>query len=171
MQERALPVGIASNRTKAITPTMKAAPITPAPTALTVTRPARGAQKRLKITPKAGNSSISPSGKLSAISSPPHQVEFIGVDRAAVTEDGQDYSQADRRFGRCHGHDEEDNCLPVHGTPGPAQRHKRQVDRVEHQLDRHKDDDNVAAQHNPGHADTKQDRAERHEVAGRDHYG
>src|SRR5579862_2426673 len=158
VETSAAPAGIASRRRKAIAPATKAAPITPAPTALTVPRLVRGPRNRLKTTPRAGKSSISPRGKFAAIS-PPHQVEFIRVDRGAVAENGQDDAQPNRGFGGRHHHDEKDDGLTVDGTPRPAQRDEGQVDRVEHQLDRHEDDDDVAPQHHAGHADTEQDRA------------
>src|SRR5579875_977697 len=171
VHQSAPPGAIASRRANAITPTTKAAPITPAPTALTVPRPARRPKNRLKTTPIAGNSRISPRGKFSAIALPAHQVDFVRVDRLAVAENHQNDSQADGRLGCRHRHHEEDDRLPVDVAPGAAQRDEGQVDGVEHQLDRHEDDDYVAAQQNAEHADTEQNRAEPHKIAGRDHHG
>ena len=65
--------------------------------------------------------------------------------------------QADRRFGGGDGHDEERDDLAVHGPEVAADGDERQVDRVQHDLDRQQHRDQVAAQEHAGGADREQE--------------
>src|SRR5208282_5909474 len=101
--------------------------------------------------------------------SPSHQSQVVGVDGFTIAENRDDDAQANRRFGRRDSHYEEHDHLAVHRTEPAAERDEGEVYRVEHQLDRHEHHENVAADDDAGHADRKDDRAERHHVAERNH--
>ena len=66
-------------------------------------------------------------------------------------------ARPDGRFGRGHRHDEEHDDLPVDGCRRyRSDRDERQVDRVQHDLDREQDRDQVAPQEHARRADGKQ---------------
>ena len=51
----------------------------------------------------------------------------------------------------------------------PGQGHKRQVDGVEHEFNRHEDNNDITAQENARHADSEQDAAQNEMITGWDH--
>src|SRR4029077_16501837 len=67
--------------------------------------------------------------------------------------------------GRDH-HDEEGDDLPVYLAVLAREGDKRQVDRVQHELDAHEDDHRVAADQDSHRTDHEQDHGERHVVSG-----
>ena len=60
--------------------------------------------------------------------------------------------QPDSGFGGGHDHDEEDKDLPADLMPLVGKGDKGQVDRVQHQLDRHEDGNDVALDEECAHA-------------------
>ena len=72
------------------------------------------------------------------------EVELVYIDRLHIPEEGNDDCQTHRHFRSCHGHDKKDKDLPVQRVEEPGKSHEAQIDRVEHQLDGHEDDDGVA---------------------------
>src|SRR5579862_2166321 len=71
-----------------------------------------------------------------------------------------DDREADHDLGRGHHQHEEDEHLPVDGAVKPRERDQREVDRVEHQLDRHEDDERGAAHQHARGAHGEQHRAQ-----------
>src|SRR5215471_2945301 len=78
--------------------------------------------------------------------SPFERRERVRVQRFLVPEERDDDRQARRGFSRRHGHDEEHDDLPVDRSEIAIDRDERQVDGVQHHLDREQDRDEVAAQ-------------------------
>src|SRR5689334_19756286 len=83
--------------------------------------------------------------------------EGFGVQRLAVTEQGDDDREADGGFRGGDGHHEEHDDLAVGGAERAAEGDEREVHRVQHDLDRQQDRDQVAADEHAGGADRKQD--------------
>src|SRR5258707_10263242 len=54
--------------------------------------------------------------------------------------------------------------------PNLAKRHEREIDGVEHQLDGHKNGDDVALEDEGDYAESEQDGAENHVIVRRDHF-
>src|ERR1035437_854929 len=96
--------------------------------------------------PTSGRSGISSSMR----ASPLQRRKRIGVERLAVTEQPDHNRQPDRGFGGRDGHHEEHDDLPVRGAERAAERHKRQIHRVQHDLDRQQHRDDVAAHEHAG---------------------
>src|SRR5262245_31412332 len=113
--------------------------------------------------PTRGRSGISSS------MSPLQRRERIGAERLPVAEERNHERQPDGRLGRRDGHDEEHDDLPVDGAAVAADRHEHQVHRVQHDLDRQEDRDQVAAEEHAGGPDREQDSGKRQEIGVRDH--
>src|SRR5258706_12828080 len=79
------------------------------------------------------------------VSSALQRVELVDVDRRAVAEQHHEDREADGRFGRGHGEDEEDEHLALHVAQVVRERDEVQVDREQHQLDAHQEHDQVLA--------------------------
>src|SRR3954451_24476897 len=73
-----------------------------------------------------------------------------------MPEERDDQREADRRFGGGDGHDEKGDDLPVDRPAIPPDGDERDVHRVEHDLDREQDRDQVAAQEHAGGANRKE---------------
>src|SRR5262245_14938447 len=101
--------------------------------------------------------------------SPFERRKSVGIQRLAVSEERNDQREADRRLSRGHGHDEERDDLPVEVAGVAAEGDERQVHRVQHDLDRQKDRDQVLPQEHTGRADGKQRGRENQIVAQRNH--
>src|SRR5690606_21339504 len=88
------------------------------------------------------------------------------VDRAAVAEQRDQDRQADRRLRGGHRQDEEHEDLPRLVAEVAREGHEVDVDREQHQLDRHQQDDDVlAVEEDARDADAEQHRAQRKVVA------
>src|SRR5688572_11637806 len=93
---------------------------------------------------------------------PSHQIHFVDVDRFLVPVERQDDAQADGGLGGRDGDDEYREHLADAVLQLIRKRHQIDVDGVQNQLDRHEDDDDVAAQHDAGDADHEQRRRQQH---------
>ena len=69
-----------------------------------------------------------------------------------------------------HRDHKKDYYLSINRPISPAQGNERQVDGIQHQFDRHKHHDDVAADQNPYHSDGEQDCAEHQEIADGRHF-
>src|SRR5690348_10052855 len=98
-------------------------------------------------------------------------VELVHVNLAAGAEDGDDDGEADHHLGGGDGQHEEDEHPALHRVQEVRERHEREVDGVEHQLDGHEHHQRVAAHEHADRADGEEQRAddqigvERHSVA------
>src|SRR5690606_2970080 len=98
--------------------------------------------------------------------SPLQRVEFGDVDGAVVAEQGDQDRQADRGLRGGHGQDEEDEDLPGLVAEVARERDEIDIDREQHQLDRHQQDDHVLpVEEDACDADAEQRGAEREIVA------
>src|SRR6266853_2825846 len=113
--------------------------------------------------PTNGNSGISSS------MSPLQASERLGVQRLAMAEQADDDREADGGFGCGHGHHEEHDDLAVGCAERAAERDEAQVHRVQHDLDREQDRDDVAADQHTRRADGEQDCRQDEVVAERRH--
>src|SRR6478752_210464 len=119
--------------------------------------------KALTRKPPNGSSGISAS-----TSSPLQRSKGFGVEGLAMPEQADHERQADRGFSRGNGHDEEGDDLPVDGALLAAKRDEGQVHGIQHDLDRHQQRDQVAAQEHARRADGKQ-QARQHQVVAQRH--
>src|SRR5581483_4396657 len=92
------------------------------------------------------------------------RVEVLDVDGIEVAEKHHQDREADRRLGRRHREDEKYEHLAGGVAEEVREGDEVQVDGEQHQLDRHQQNDQVAAvEEDPDHADREQDRAQ-HQV-------
>src|SRR2546423_523926 len=77
--------------------------------------------------------------------SAPHHPDVLDLDRAAVAEIDDQDREADRRLGRRHGQHEHREDLANEIVEDDREGDEVDVDREQHQLDRHHDDDDVLA--------------------------
>src|SRR5215218_522499 len=82
--------------------------------------------------------------------------ERFGVERFAMPEQADHERETDRGFGGRHRHHEEGDDLAIDRAPLAPERDEREIDGVQHDLDRHQQRDQVAAQEHAGSADRKQ---------------
>src|ERR1700730_14519652 len=137
-----------------------------APAAALLTRRPRKAFSR---NPANGNSGIRTS--ISARFPLPFQRrERVRVERLAMPEETDHDGEPDGGLGRRDRHHEEHDDLPVDSAQGPAEGDEGQVHRVQHDLDRQENRDQVAAKENPGRTGGEQDRREHEGVVERGHY-
>src|SRR5262249_2052067 len=151
--------GARSSVSTAVSATANARATTPGATIVTRRRALPNATANRK--PTSGSAGISHSVELritsaSCIVSPAQDGELVGVDRRTVAERGDDDREADRGFGGGDRHHEEHDHLAVHRAELTGERDERQVDRVQHELDRHEDDDDVAAHEHADRADREE---------------
>src|SRR5262245_20605498 len=106
----------------------------------------------LTAAPNAGSRGISQMYCMSEA----HQVHFVDVDGLYVAVEGQDDAETDGRFGRGDGDDENREHLADGVALLLRIGNQVDVDRVENQLDRHEDDDDVPADHDADDADDEQ---------------
>src|SRR5581483_2440886 len=137
------------------------APHATAPDALLVMRRPTLALTRNPTNGRSGISSSTPS--------PLQRREGIGIERLAVAEQADHNREADLRFCCGDGHDEEHDDLTVRAAERSPERDERQVDRVQHDLDRQEDRDQVAAHEHPRRANGEQDGRQHQVVVERRH--
>src|SRR5205807_1421963 len=77
--------------------------------------------------------------------SAPHHPDVLDLDRAAIAEIDDQDSQTDCRLGRRHGQDEHREDLADQIVEHDREGDEVDVDREQHQFDRHHDDDDVLA--------------------------
>src|SRR5687767_6810869 len=114
--------------------------------------------------PRSGNSGISAS-----TTSPLERPECVGVERFAVAEQRDHDCQAHRGLGGRHGHHEEGDDLAVDIAAKAPEGDERQVHRVQHDLDRQQNRDQVLAQEHAGRADREEDRRDDQVMTERNH--
>src|SRR5688500_18116739 len=123
--------GVPSICMTAASDTPNAASITPDAIAPETPRDRRRPKVALIRKPRNGSPGISSSTR-----SPLQRGIGVGTERLAMPEERNHEGQADRGLGRRHGHDEERDDLPVDAALIAAERDERQVDGVEHDLNR-----------------------------------
>src|SRR6185312_2077197 len=158
--------GMPARRATAATDTANDRMIAPQATAPAAPLLMRRPKLELTRKPASGKRAIS-----SSMRSPLQAREGVGGQRLAMTEHADEDREADRGFGGGDGHDEEHDDLPVGGAERPAERDEAQVHRVQHDLDRQKDRDEVAADEHAGRADGEQNRREHEVVVQCRHHG
>src|SRR5215469_11526886 len=84
------------------------------------------------------------------------QVDLVHVERLARTEDGDDDGEAYGGFGGSDDHHKKDEDLSGDLVPHMREGDEGEVDRVEHQFDRHEDGDDIALDEKTGDADGKE---------------
>src|SRR5262245_28238008 len=99
--------------------------------------------------------------------SPFQEADVVHVDAVAVAEHRQDHGQAHGDLACGHGDGEDGEDLAVDGVQLPAESDEVQVGRVHHQLDRHQDDDGVAARQDSHDADREEEQADDEDLARR----
>src|SRR5262245_64670187 len=120
------------------------------------TNPAKGS---------SGSRGISPS-----TISPLEQVQLVHLNRFLVAEQRDDDGEADRDLAGGDADDEGRERLTrqVGDLPETGEGDEVEVRRVEHQLDRHEDDDRVAAREDAEHADREEHDREQEQMVGSD---
>src|SRR5918999_869834 len=108
------------------------------------------AWKRLMRSSRSAIATTAPAGAkrqihAAAITSPSERRELVHVEVDAVARHGHDQPQADDRLGGCDHHDGEREDLPVAVAGMARERDKREVSRVQHDLEREQDDQRAAA--------------------------
>src|SRR5262245_52859609 len=139
--------------------TANAAPTEPTPMTPTSFRGMRPAPSPFRIAPRSGSVGTS-QRRLKDIASALQEVDVVHVGGLLVPEDRDENGETDRHFRRGHRHDEEDEDVPVHGAVLPREGHEREVHRVQHQLDRHEDDERAPSDQHADHADREEDRGQ-----------
>ena len=77
----------------------------------------------------------------------------------------QQQRQADRNFRRCHRQDEDEHDLPIWLSPSRARYDEGKACCVQHDLDRHQDEEQVTTHEKPDQSQRKQDCRQRQAVA------
>src|SRR3989442_398672 len=127
------------------------------------TRRDRKRAPRRPFTAKPAKGRSGTSQSRCSIMSPAHQAGVLHVGREAPAEQRDDDGEPDGGLGRGHRHDEEDEHLTGHRLVVVREGDERQVDRIEHQLDAHQDDDGVASDQHADAADREQERGDEQE--------
>src|SRR5690554_1877263 len=96
-------------------------------------------KKPARIAPTSGRNTMATSNTASAL----HHVDVFDGDGAAVAEIDHQDRQADGRFRGRHGQDEEGKDLANEIIQVGREGHQIDVDRKQHELDRHQDHDDV----------------------------
>src|ERR1035441_5474342 len=94
------------------------------------------------------------------------EANWIDVEGLPGSIDGDDDGEADGGFGGGDHHYEEDEDLAADLVPHVGEGDEGQVDRVEHQLNRDEDGDDVALDEEGGNADGEEHRGEDEVVCG-----
>src|ERR1039458_378559 len=135
----------------------------------------RRPKKSITAAPMSGTSGISQmrSRKFIVTSSswsglPFQEIDLVDQHRLLIAEQRDENAQTYGRLGHGHGDHKDRENLPVERLQVAAEGHQVQVDGVENQLDRHHDDDDIAAQQNAEGADEQQSDAEDQVVSGCD---
>lgn len=74
------------------------------------------------------------------------EIDFGNVNGLLIPENGDNDRESDCGLSGCHRDHEKDEYLPGCIAHVLSQGHQRQVDRVEHELDRHKDDNHISSE-------------------------
>src|SRR5512140_2528671 len=135
----------------------KASSTLPMATAFTKVFDARRPARPFTRKPASGSVGISQRCCIGSVLQVAH---FIDFQRRAILEHRQDDRQADRGLSRRHHHHKEGVDMAIRLPQLIGEGDKAQVDRVQHQLDRHEHGDDVAAEYEAGHAQPKQNGAE-----------
>ena len=138
---------------------------TPIGTISAAARPNRSCRRRpnsaVKAKPRMGRSGISGTSVSYGIVRAPltHRVVLVDERRLLVPVDRDHDREAHRRLCRRCRHDDQRDGARLRGEPRDecAKRDEREIDRIEHQLDRHEHADRVAAGEEPERADGEQD--------------
>src|SRR5262245_17013796 len=85
------------------------------------------------------------------------EVDLVHVHRLLETEHVDDDGETDRDLGSRDSHDEEHEDLAVERVHRARERDEREIRGVQHELDRHEDDERVAAHEHPDDADHEYD--------------
>src|SRR5581483_8322935 len=94
-----------------------------------------------------------------------HHVNVLDLDGAAVAEIDDEDGKPDRRLGRGHGQHEHGEDLAGEVLQDDREGYEVDVDREQHQLDRHHDDDDVlAVEEDAENAEREQDRRDGQEM-------
>src|SRR5688572_7874815 len=114
--------------------------------------------------PANGSSGISANTR-----SPFQRRKGFGVERFLVTEQTNHQCEPHRRFSSRHGHHEERDDLPIDLAKLAAEGDEREVDGVQHDLDRQQQGDQIAAQEHAGSADGEEQSRQHQIMANRHH--
>src|SRR5579885_2500827 len=119
-------------------------------------------RRRLPITrnPSSGSSSTSGVKSQTCIASPPHGISLVYSNVAPRAEDRNDNRQPHHHFSSSHRQDEKDENPAIYRIQIAGKGHKREVHSVEHQLNRHEDNQRVAPHQHAHDANCKQHRAD-----------
>src|SRR3954468_2306719 len=150
-----------NSRNTAASDTAKAPAIAPTATAPDADFARRRPTLALTRNPSSGSSGISNSmtaQRSGARRLPFQHRERFGVQRLTMAKQRDHDRQADRRLGRRDGHHEEHDDLSVSGAQRAAERDECQVHRVQHDLDRQQNRDQVPPHEPTGRANREQDR-------------
>src|SRR6185437_10658062 len=99
-----------------------------------------------------------------------HHIDVFDLDRPAVAEIDDEDRQPDRRLGRRHGQHEHREDLAGKVLQSHGKGDEVNVDREQHQLDRHQDDDDVlAVQEDAENPEREEDRRDGQVMAEPDH--
>src|SRR5512138_3584590 len=125
-------------------------PTDPAPIA--ATRRLGIARPRIARTtnPASGRTGMS---QRSAAMSALHRSGGVGIERFEMTADLDEQGQADRDLGRGRGQDEEEHDLALGLAPARPGDDEGEPGRVDHDLERHEDEKEVAPDEQPGQAE------------------
>src|SRR5262245_23185121 len=97
------------------------------------------------------------------------QVDLVHEHGLPQSEQVDDDREPDRHLGGGDGHHEEHEDLAIERLHVARERDEREVRGVQHELDRHEDDERVAAYEHADHADREHDRRQRDQPGERDH--
>src|SRR5467141_25676 len=150
--------GSASSPAKQPTAIRKEIPAEPTPIALTTFRGSFPAPTPFTIAPSSGIRGTSQRSESPTLSF--QEVHVVHVRGLPVAEDRDQDGEAHGHFRGRDRHHEEDEDLAVHLPVEFRERHEAQVHRVQHQLDRHEDDERA-----PAYQDADQTDREEHSRA------
>src|SRR4051812_45816905 len=107
-----------------------------------------------------------------ALASAFHHVDVLDPDRAAIAEIDHQDGEADGRLGGRHGQHEHGEDLPDEIAEPGREGDEVDIDREQHQLDRHQDDDDVlAVEEDAEDAEREQDGGDGQVMGERDFHG
>src|SRR3989338_3660924 len=96
-----------------------------------------------------------------------HQPEMVGVDGLMVAKQSQQNGQSHGRFTSGKRHNENSHHLPVEGARVAGETDKREINAIEHDFDRHQQDEHVLANENADPPNGKKRGTEKQEVGKR----
>src|SRR5512143_4151859 len=86
-----------------------------------------------------------------------HRAHGVGIEGLEMAADLEEQGQPDRDLGRRHGEDEDEDDLPVGPAPARPGGDEGQAGRVDHDLERHQDEEQAAPGEKPGQAQDEED--------------